>query len=107
MESINGKMYFSDDNIASMRKILDRLKEKFGAANIELRKPIQVRLLSDYKIFIKGCTKYPRNTDIDYEIDLLKEIFNTNEISFFKSPFEEDTVMISIYSVQYTTNSIL
>ena len=99
MESINGKRYFSEDNIYTMKRILSRLKDKFGASDVELRKPVQVRLMSDYKIFIKGCTKYPRSTDVDFEIDLLKDIFDTKEISVFKSPFEENVMMISIYNV--------
>ena len=106
MENINGSMYFSDQNISDMKKILSRLKEKFGASTVELRKPVQVRFSSDYKIFIKGCTKYPRSTDVDYEIDLLKDIFNSTEISMAKNPFEETTTMISIYNVQYAANYI-
>jgi hypothetical protein len=106
MEQINGKWYFSDDNIKTMKKVALTLKDKFGAKDVELRRPVQIRNMSDYKLFLLGCTKYPRESELNYEIDELKEIFGSKEIAIFKSPFQEDTVMISIYNVQLTTNTL-
>ena len=107
MEERGSKYYFSENDLEMMKEVKENLRDKFGASELLITVPVvSHRAVCDYGISIRECTKYPRHVDVDKYLDMLKEIFGTEDVNMYRSPYKENTVMISIYNVRLTENKL-